>query len=102
MKKRTTKEELIKSISRDNKLEKKYVRLAYESLEKKIIELLHEVDKDHEAEIKVFDGITIEGKYIPKATRINNLTGNEIDITERIRPSVKVSRRYFERLNNLL
>lgn len=100
--KRTTKEQLIRSIGREAKVDLRSVRLVYNTLENRIRKLLEEVNKDQDAEIKIFDGITVEGKYIPTETRINNLTGLEIEMKAKIRPHAKISRRYCERLNNKL
>lgn len=100
--KRTTKEQLIRSIGREAKVDLRSVRLVYNTLENRIRKLLEEVNKNQDAEIKIFDGITVEGKYIPKSKRINNLTGLETEIAAKIKPHAKVSRRYCERLNKTL
>ena len=101
-KKRTTKEQLIRKIVRDTKVDYLSVKIVYRSLEDLIYQLLEEVNQEQDAEIKLFDGMTVEGKYIPHGKKINNITGNEIEYAARIRPHVKVSRRCSERINHLV
>lgn len=99
--KTTTREQLIRSIVKESKVDMDSVRLAYNCLEGKVQKLLAETTPEQDVKVKLFEGITIEGKYIPETVKINNLTGKEITYKAKIKPTVKVSRRYGEKLNEI-
>lgn len=99
-KKIITKEQMIKGIVKESKVDLNSVRLAYNCLESKIKKLLSETSYEQNVKIKLFEGITVEGTYVPQSVKINNLTGKKETYAAKIRPSIKVSRRYCEKLNN--
>lgn len=93
-----SKKRLIRSIR--NFHTKTAIKNIYSTLENIIFESLHSVDKKNDICIKLFEGISIDGKYVPEKTKKNNFTG-EIDIVEsRIKPKFNVTRSYCDKLNN--
>ena len=63
-------------------------------------ESLYDVNKKHDVCIKLFEGISLDGKYIPEKTKKNNLTGKENLIESKIKPKFNITRSYCEKLNN--
>jgi hypothetical protein len=93
-----SKKRLIRSIR--NFHTKTAIKNIYSTLENIVFESLHSVDKKNDICIKLFEGISIDGKYVPEKTKKNNFTG-EIDIVEsRIKPKFNVTRSYCDKLNN--
>lgn len=93
-----SKKRLIRSIR--NSHTKTAIKNIYSTLENIVFESLHSVDKKNDICIKLFEGISIDGKYVPEKTKKNNFTG-EIDIVEsRIKPKFNVTRSYCDKLNN--
>lgn len=93
-----SKKKLIRSIR--NFHTKTAIKNIYSTLENIVFESLHSVDKKNDICIKLFEGISIDGKYVPEKTKKNNFTG-EVDVVEsRIKPKFNVTRSYCDKLNN--
>lgn len=93
-----SKKKLIKSIR--NSHTKSVIKNVYNMLENIVFDSLCSVDKKNDVCIKLFEGISIDGKYVPEKTKKNNFTG-EIDVIEsKIKPKFNVTRSYCGKLNN--
>ena len=93
-----TKANLIKSIARDCGFEQEEVRMVYESLDQHIFEALGSATEDADVIIRLFDGVSISSTFEPEMERHNNLTGENIVSSCKIRPKAKLTRNYRERL----
>ncbi len=95
-----TKESLIKDIAKQTNKSINDVKDTYNALEKTIFDILSSVYINGDISIRLFEGISLDGIYIPEKTKQNNLTG-EIGLVERkIKPKFNITRSYCEKLNN--
>ena len=93
-----SKKKLVKSIR--NYHTKTVIRGVYNLLEDIIFNTLSSVDKKQDVCIRLFEGVSLDGTYIPEKTKKNNLTG-EVNIVEsKIKPKFNITRSYCEKLNN--
>ena len=93
-----SKKKLIKSIK--NSHTKTVIKNIYNILEDSLFESLSDVDKKHDVCIKLFEGISLDGKYVNEKMKKNNLTGKESFVESKIKPKFVVTRSYCEKLNN--
>ena len=91
-----SKKKLIKSIK--NYHTKSVIKDVYNLIESTIFNCLSSVDKKQDVCIKLFEGISIDGTYIPEKTKKNNLTGEFNVVESRIKPKFNVTRYYCEKL----
>lgn len=96
-----TKESLIKDIATRTNKGVSDIKDFYNTLENIIFENLSSVDKDRDVCIKLFEGISLDGKFVPEATKKNNLTGKVSLIPSKIKPKFNITRRYTEKLNKI-
>ena len=93
-----SKKKLVKSIR--NSHTKTVIRSVYNLLEDIIFDSLSSVDKKQDVCIRLFEGISLDGTYIPEKTKKNNLT-DEVNLVEsKIKPKFNITRSYCEKLNN--
>ena len=95
-----TKDNLIKIIAKQNKQSISSTRDFYNTLENIIFDILCSVNEEQDVCIKLFEGISLDGKYISEKTKINNLTGKESFVDSKIKPKFNITRSYCEKLNN--
>ena len=76
------------------------VRNIYNLLEQNVAKLLSSANADTDISIRLFEGITIDSTFIPEKTKINNLTGQVITATSKIKPKANITRSYCEKLTN--
>ena len=93
-----SKKKLIKSIR--NSHTKTVIRDIYNLLEDIIFTSLSSVDKKQDVCIRLFEGISLDGKYISEKTKKNNLTGEVGLVESKIKPKFNITRSYCEKLNN--
>jgi hypothetical protein len=93
-----SKKKLIKSIK--NSHTKNVVKDIYNIFEDVIFDTLSSVDKKQDICIKLFEGISLDGKYEPEKTKQNNLTGEMSFVGSRIKPKFNITRSYCEKLND--
>ena len=92
-----SKKKLVKSIR--NSHTKTVIRSVYNLLEDIIFDSLSSVDKKQDICIRLFEGISLDGTYIPEKTKKNNLT-REVNLVEsKIKPKFNITRSYCEKLN---
>lgn len=93
-----SKRKLLKAIR--NSHTKSTIKDIYNILEDSLFELLSSVNKKHDVYIKLFEGVTLEGKYSPDKIKENNLTGETIMVHSCIKPKFNITRSYRNKLNN--
>ena len=97
---RITKEVLIKDIAKQGNLNISDVKNVYNLLEKTIFDILSSVDVNGDVSIRLFEGISLDGIYIPEKTKQNNLTGKVSLVESKIKPKFNITRSYCEKLNS--
>jgi nucleoid DNA-binding protein len=95
-----TKESLIRNIAKHTNNNIYDVREIYNSLENMIFNILYSVNEDRDICIRLFEGISVDGKYISEKTKRNNLTGKLSVVESKIKPKFNITRNYCEKLNN--
>lgn len=94
-----TKENLIKDIAKQTNNNISDVREVYNALEKDIFDILSSVNEDKNVCIRLFEGISLDGIYMPKKEKKNNLTGKVSCVECKIKPKFNITRSYCEKLN---
>lgn len=95
-----TKEVLIKDIAKQTNKSISDVKDFYNTLERAIFDILSSVDVNGDISIRLFEGISLDGTYIPEKTKQNNLTGEVGLVESKIKPKFNITRSYCEKLNN--
>lgn len=95
-----TKENIIKDIAKQIDKNVNDTKLFYNTLENIIFDLLNSVNKEQDICIKLFEGISLDGKYVHEKMKKNNLTGKESLVQSKIKPKFTITRSYCEKLNN--
>lgn len=94
------KDKLIRDVAKQTVYNIADVKIIYNTLESTIFNLLSSVDENEDVCIKLFEGITLDGKYVPEKTKQNNLTGETHFVESKIKPKFNITRSYCEKLNN--
>ena len=93
-----TKDMLIKNIAKKCRRDVRSVRDIYNTLEETITTLLSSADSKTDISIRLFEGITIDSVFVPEKTKVNNLTGQVITSTSKIKPKANITRYYRDKL----
>ena len=93
-----SKKRLMKSIKSVHT--KSVVKDVYGILEDVIFKSLSSVDEKQDVCIRMFEGISLDGTYIPKQIKKNNLTGKMNLVESKIKPKFNITRYYCDKLNN--
>lgn len=95
-----TKENLIKYVA--NKTNKTILETKdiYNALEDIIFDILSSTNEEQNVCIKLFEGINLDGTFVPEKTKRNNLTGEIKLVSSKIKPKFNITRSYCEKLNN--
>lgn len=93
-----SKRRLIKSIKSSHT--KSVVKDIYNLFEDTIFNSLSSADKKQDVCIRLFEGVSLDGTYLPEKTKKNNLTGEMCLVESKIKPKFNITRYYCERLNN--
>lgn len=96
-----TKQMLMKKISEMCDFDLNFVKEVYYALEDSIAEILSTTTEKNNVSIRLFEGITIDGVYVPQSIRINNLTGKIITSIAKIKPKVHVTKSYSQKITNM-
>ena len=94
-----TKENLIKDAAKQTNNSITNVKSIYNALENIIFNTLSSVDINGDISIRLFEGISLDGTYIPEKTKKNNLTGEVNLVESKIKPKFNITRSYCEKLN---
>lgn len=97
---KVTKENLIRNIAKETNKNINDVRDFYNSLENLIFDILSSVDINGDISIRLFEGISLDGIYVPEKTKQNNLTGKVSLVESKIKPKFNITRSYCEKLNS--
>ena len=95
-----TKENIIKDIARQTNKSVYDTRNFYNALENIIFDLLCSANEKQDICIRLFEGISLDGKYIPEKIKKNNLTGKVNLVESKIKPKFNITRSYCEKLND--
>lgn len=95
-----TKENLIKDIAKQTGKSLSDVKDIYNALEKTIFDTLSSIEANGDITIRLFEGISLDGIYIPEKTKRNNLTGELSFVESKIKPKFNITRSYCEKLNS--
>lgn len=95
-----TKENLIKDIAKQTNKKVSDIKDVYDTLENTIFDILSSVDINGDVSIRLFEGISLDGIYIPEKIKQNNLTGKTNLVKSKIKPKFNITRSYCEKLNN--
>lgn len=94
------KENLIREVAKQTNNNISDIKVIYNALESIIFNMLSSVNENEDVCIRLFEGISLDGTYIPEKTKKNNLT-SEVNIVEsKIKPKFNITRSYCEKLNN--
>lgn len=94
------KENLIRDVARQTNNNISDVKIIYNTLENIIFNLLSSVNENEDVCIRLFEGISLDGKYMPEKIKKNNLTGEIHFVEGKIKPKFNITRFYCEKLNN--
>jgi len=94
-----TKENFIRDIAKQSHKTISEVKDFYNTLENVIFNTLSSVDEEQDVRIKLFEGIVLDGTFIPEKTKRNNLTGQVSLVHSKIKPKFNITRSYCEKLN---
>ena len=97
---KVTKENLIKRIAEQTNNSICDAKVFYNALEDIIFDILSSVNEDDDVCIKLFEGISLDGKFVSEKIKRNNLTGEVCLVESRIKPKFNITRYYCEKLNN--
>ena len=95
-----TKDALIKDIAKQTNKSVSDIKDIYNTLEKTIFDILSSVNINGDVSIRLFEGISLDGTYIPEKTKQNNLTGKLSLVKSKIKPKFNITRSYCEKLNS--
>lgn len=95
-----TKENLVKDIAKQTNKNISDVKDVYNTLEKTIFDILSSVETNGDVSIRLFEGISLDGIYVPEKTKQNNLTGKTSFVESKIKPKFNITRSYCEKLNS--
>lgn len=93
-----TKDMLIRSIADACHKDMGTVRHIYNALEENVAKLLSSATPDTDISIRLFEGITIDSTFVLEKTKLNNLTGEVITATSKIKPKANITRSYKNKL----
>ena len=96
---RITKDALIKDIAKQTRIDVDDVKDIYNTLENTIFDILSSVNVNGDVSIRLFEGISLDGNYIPEKIKQNNLTGKSNLVKSKIKPKFNITRSYCEKLN---
>ena len=94
-----TKENIIREIAKQTNKNILDVKIIYNALEELIFKSLSSVNKDKDICIRLFEGISLDGEYMPEKTKKNNLTGETGFVNSKIKAKFNITRSYCEKLN---
>lgn len=94
-----TKDMLIKDVSRECEKDKRTVHEVYDALEDEVFNILSSANSKEDVTVKLFEGIMLDSVYVPERDKVNNLTGEMITAKSKIKPKVRVTRSYCDKIN---
>ena len=95
-----TKDTLIRDIAKQSNKNIGDVKDVYNALEKTLFDILSSVETNGDISIRLFEGISLDGTYIPEKNKKNNLTGEVSLVQSKSKPKFNITRSYCEKLNS--
>lgn len=96
---KVTRENLIREIAHRNKKDIASTREFYDTFENLLFEHLSQVSEEQDVLIKVFNGVSLTGTYVPEYQKMNNNVSDNMMIPSKIKPKFNITRYYRDRLN---
>ena len=93
-----TKDMMIRKIAEACGINAKIVKSVYNAFEDCIFETLSLADLNKDISLRLFEGITIDSCLVPEKTKVNNLTGETITASRKIKTKANVTRNYCSKL----
>ena len=93
-----TRDDLVNMISGETGVSQNFARSIYDTMEEKIRFMLSQANEHEDVKLKLFEGITLECKFIPEKVWKNNLTGEIITAKSKRKVKGKVTKNYLEKL----
>ena len=95
-----TKDMLVKMIANECGENISSVKNVYNALEHDIANLLSSADINTDISIRLFEGIVLNSEFVPEKAKVNNLTGETITTTSKIKPTAHITRCYREKITD--
>lgn len=95
-----TKDMLIKTVAKDCRIDRNTVKDVYESLEDIVSDTLSSANEDSDVSVRLFEGIVLNGVYVPSHEKVNNLTGKTIITKSKIVPKAHITRTYCDKISS--
>lgn len=95
-----TKDMLIKTVAKDCRIDRNTVKDVYESLEDIVSDALSSANEDSDVSVRLFEGIVLNGVYVPSHEKVNNLTGKTIITKSKIVPKAHITRTYCDKISS--
>ena len=99
MVRKITRDSLIKTISKKTMVNVEYIKEFFDALEDTIVEHLSSVEEDNDVVIKLFNGISLKGVFVPEHKIRNNNVSTNDTVPSKIKPRFNITKTYIERLN---
>lgn len=93
-----TRSQIIKRVAKSVRIRSSLVKKIYDGIEDEIMELLASAKKDDGVVLRLFEGISVESEFLPHKDKVNNLTGEMITTSEKVRAKAHVTRNYCDKL----
>ena len=95
-----TKDMLIKTVAKDCRIDRNTVKDVYESIEDSVSDALSSANEDCDVSVRLFEGIVLNGVYVPSHEKVNNLTGKTIITKSKIVPKAHITRTYCDKISS--
>ena len=95
-----TKDMLIKTVAKDCRIDRNTVKDVYESIEDSVSDALSSANEDSDVSVRLFEGIVLNGVYVPSHEKVNNLTGKTIITKSKIVPKAHITRTYCDKISS--
>lgn len=95
-----TKDMLIKTAAKDCRIDRNTVKDVYESIEDSVSDALSSANEDSDVSVRLFEGIVLNGVYVPSHEKVNNLTGKMIVTKSKIVPKAHITRTYCDKISS--
>ena len=92
-----SKKRLMKSIKSSHT--RSVVKDIYGLFENAIFNSLSSVNEEQDVCIKLFEGVSLDGIYVPEQNKKNNFTGEMVFVESKIKPKFNITRSYCDKLN---
>lgn len=92
-----SRDQLIKEVGKASSLSYARTKSVFNNIEKSVMEHLQEANENTDVAVRILDGVAIYSQFQPEKT--HNFLGNDIVVSERLKPKAIISRSYVRKLN---